>query len=181
MDTQIGRVKGAWVLWMLRTLLGEPLFSELLAEPAAREDLRRSVARAVTGAARPTSTQPSDRAGDRTPAWVDAFFDFWVHGTGLPDYRLGWARARARDGGFEVTLHVENRGTGAFSAPAVVQTEEGARHIFPISVPAGASAQVAYTLLTRPVAAAIDPEGSILAASPPRGWETVRTKRWWIF
>ena len=58
-----------------------------------------------------------------------------------------------------------NAGTGAFPAPADVQTEEGARHIFPILVPEGVTREVTYGLLTRPVAAAIDPEGEGLTGA----------------
>jgi hypothetical protein len=172
METAIGRAKGAWVLWMLRDRVGEPLFSEILARPEARSDLGRGVVEALT-----------ERAGEQASAWVDPFFEFWVRGTGLPDYRLVRATARARDGGYTVSLSVANEGTGAFPVPVVIQSEEGARHALPVSVPAGGAERIDYSLLTRPVAAAVDPDVSVLSGSTSRdrGWLTIRTRRWWIF
>jgi hypothetical protein len=63
----------------------------------------------------------------------------------------------------------------------VIQTEEGARHTFPVSAPVGESVEATYRVLTRPVQAAVDPDGELL--QPDRGpvWLPVRTRRWGIF
>jgi hypothetical protein len=163
--------KGVWVLWMLRRGLGELAFEELRHEPgalASTERLRETIRRRV--------------GGD-----FDAFFDLWVYGTDLPAYRLETATGRplprATGGGYTITLRLANDGTAAFPAPAVVRTEEGARHEFRVSVPGGETRDVSYPVLTRPVAAAVDPDGELLQSGPSAAgeWRPVRLRRWWIF
>ena len=63
-------------------------------------------------------------------------------------------------------------------APLVVQTEEGARHEFSLSVPGGGTNEVRYTMVTKPVAAAVDPEGDLLQAEPSGAWQVVKVRRW---
>jgi hypothetical protein len=161
--------KGVWVLWMLRRGLGELAFEELRHEPgvlASTDRLRETIRRRV--------------GGD-----FDAFFDLWVYGTDLPAYRLETATGRplprATGGGYTITLRLANDGTAAFPAPAVVRTEEGARHEFQVSVPGGETRDVTYPVLTRPVAAAVDPEGELLQSGPSAAgeWRPVRLRRWW--
>jgi hypothetical protein len=160
--------KGVWVLWMLRRGLGELAFEELRHEPgvlASTDRLRETIRRRV--------------GGD-----FDAFFDLWVYGTDLPAYRLETATGRplprATGGGYTITLRLANDGTAAFPAPAVVRTEEGARHEFRVSVPGGETRDVTYPVLTRPVAAAVDPEGELLQSGPSAAgeWRPVRLRRW---
>ena len=78
-----------------------------------------------------------------------------------------------------MTVRVVNRGSGAVAAPAVIQTEEGARHTFPVSAPVGETLEASYFVLTRPVQAAVDPDGELL--QPDRGmvWQPVRLRQWW--
>jgi hypothetical protein len=163
------RAKGVWVLWMLRRGLGELAFRELQGEPevlTSTDRLREAIRR---------------RVGDD----LDPFFDFWVYGTDLPAYRLeraiGRPLARTAAGGYTVTMRLANDGTGGFPAPAVVRTEEGARHEFRVSVPGAETREVTYPVLTRPVAAAIDPEGELLQSGPRASgeWRPVRLRRWW--
>jgi hypothetical protein len=165
------RARGVWVLWMLRRGLGELAFQELQQDPSAlasTDRLLEAIRRRV--------------GGD-----FDPFFEFWVYGTDLPAYRLeaafGRPVSRTTGGGYAVTLRVANEGAGAFPAPAVVRTEEGARHEFRVSVPGGETREVTYPVLTRPVAAAIDPEGELLQsrAKSSEEWRAVRLRRWWIF
>lgn len=179
-DEQIARAKGVWVLWMLRNRIGEPAFQEFVS----------ACGLVPAGAAHCPQTRGGEDPGERFRRtvtrhaggdWAEAFIEFWVDGIQLPAYRLLSSIARPRGGGFEVTLKVANTGTGTYPAPVAVQTEEGARHTFPVSVPAGATREVSYALLTRPVSAAIDPEMEVLMAGPREGWRPVRLRRWWIF
>jgi hypothetical protein len=180
------RLKGAWVLWMLRERLGEPAFGELM-ESRLLAPGSWLLAKAGGGphAERPgtdltRSQEPGARSGSEA-TWLEGFFDFWVCGAALPDYRLVSGRARPKDGGYQVTVKIANHGTGAFATPLVLQTEEGARHSFPVSVPAGETREVTYGVLTRPVAVAIDPDGEVLLAGPREGWRPVRVHRFWFF
>ncbi len=173
-DARVARTKGVWVLWMLRQALGPLSFREFwpgaAGPPATTEALRG----AVTGIGADPDLQPPMPHAD---PW-DAFFDFWVYSTGLPQYRLLGATMKGAAGAYTVTLKVGNRGTGAIAAPLVVQTEEGARHEFSLAVPGGGTSEVSSSMLTRPVAAAVDPEADLLQAAPSGEWQTVKNRRW---
>jgi hypothetical protein len=182
-DAQIARTKGAWVLWMLRQALGPLTYRELWsgsgAAPATTDALKQAVSSGQWAVGSPAS-QPSAVPAAHSPYATDwsGFFDYWVYSTGLPRYRLQSASVKGSAGAYTVTLKVENRGTGTIPAPVVVQTEEGARHEFSLSVHGGDVSEVRYSMLTRPVAAAVDPEGDLLQPEPSGGWQTVKTRRW---
>ena len=108
---------------MLRKALSPPVFQPVRNAWKAEEALE-------TGALRQLAERLS--GSDLGP-----FFDFWVFGDRLPDYRLRSAAAKPEGDLFMVTLQVENAGTGSYPAPVVVQTEEGARHSFSASAPPG--------------------------------------------
>jgi hypothetical protein len=164
---EAARTKGPWVLWMLRKVLSPPAF-----EPV-RAAWRQGGA-LETGALREWLERRAKQ--DLSP-----FFDFWVYGSGLPEYHLRRAEAKAEGGGYTVTLGVENRGSGSFPAPVVAQTEEGARHEFSLLAAPGVKAELQFPVLTKPMIAAVDPEGDMLMATGERPWLPVRTRKFWIF
>jgi aminopeptidase N len=165
-DTQVARTKGAWVLWMLRQAVGPLSYREIAAGPDGLPATTEALKRAVS-------------AGDdsETQHW-DVFFDYWVYSSSLPQYRLLSATVKGSAGAFAVTLKVSNRGTGTIPAPLVVQSEEGARHEFSLAVPGGGTSEVRYSMITRPVAAAVDPEGDLLQPEPSGAWQVVKARRW---
>lgn len=180
-DAQVARSKGAWVLWMLRQAVGPLSFHTLWSgpdgPPTTTEALKEAVMRGQgsgVSSSGPIAPHPSPLA----PHPWDGFFDFWVYSTGLPEYRLLSATVKGSPGDFVVTLTVANRGTGTIPAPLVVQTEEGARHEFSLVVPGGGTSEVRYSMVTKPVAAAVDPEGDLLQAEPSGGWQAVKARRW---
>jgi aminopeptidase N len=93
-DWSLSYAKGAWVLHMLRHVVGDDTFLTALAEyrrryagsSATTEELR-AVVEAVAG---------------RDLEW---FFASWVYGSGAPSYRIGW-RPVAAAGRDWVELHV---------------------------------------------------------------------------
>jgi len=163
----LGQTRGTWVLWMLRKLLSPPAFETVRQSWRVGEALE-------TGPLR-------DLAERITRADLRSFFDFWVFASHLPDIRLRRAEARGSDGDFSVTLWAENRGTGNCGAPLVVQTEEGARHA--INAPVGPREPTVLTLslVTRPVAVSVDPEGDLLMATGEREWLPLWLRKFWIF
>jgi hypothetical protein len=180
-DAKVARTRGVWVLWMLRQALGPLTFRETWSgpegPPLTTEALKASlgVRRSVFGQSRP---EPSTQYPTPNAESWDGFFDYWVYSTSLPQYRLQSATVKGAAGSYTVTLKVANRGTGTIPAPLVVQTEEGARHEFALAVPGGVTSEVRYTLITKPVAAAVDPEGDLLQAEPSGEWQVVKTRRW---
>jgi hypothetical protein len=198
LDRQIARSKGVWVLWMVRSALGVLDFRELqrtwevgealttaaLREWLVRRDLGDEAAadqrRAPHDERRTTAGGEVDAGEGRGSRWP-AFFDYRVYGSGLPLYELRSATARAVGSGFSVTVSVTNRGIGSVPAPAVIRTEEGARHTFSVSVPPGEAREATYPVLTRPIQAAVDPDGELLQLERGHVWRPVRLRRWWIF
>jgi hypothetical protein len=164
---EVARTKGPWVLWMLRKTLSPPGFRPVLgawARGGAIEtrDLRELAERLAK-------------------ADLKAFFDFWVYGIHLPEYRLRKAEAKAEGDGHLVTVQVENVGSGSVSVPLVLQTEEGARHEFSVAASPGARLETQVPVLTKPVFAAVDPEGDMLMAQAERPWVPVRIRKFWLF
>jgi hypothetical protein len=181
-DARIARTKGAWVLWMVRQALGPLEFRDLWSGPQGPPGTIEALRAAVSGVGSSVfgGSQSEPNTEHRTPNtehW-HAFFDYWVYSTGLPQYRLMSATVKGSAGAFAVTLKATNRGTGTIPAPLVVQTEEGARHEFALAVPGGETREVRYTLITKPVAAAVDPEGDLLQGEPSGAWQTVKSRRW---
>jgi aminopeptidase N len=146
--------KGAWVLHMLRGVVGDEVFFATLEAYRHRYEYRtatsedfRHVAEEVWG-------------GDLR--W---FFDQWVYGGGAPAYRYGWLEHEV-DGRryLEVSL-TQTQGESAFEMPLTIETIElGERHrytvwndernehfLIPVSVPVDA--------------VDLDPDLSVLARS----------------
>jgi hypothetical protein len=179
-DAQVARTKGAWVLWMLRQALGPLTWREIWFAPGSVPATTEALKKAVMGGEWSVVTDDSASLHHAPPAthhW-DAFFDYWVYSTGLPQYRLLSASTKGSAGAYTVTLKVENRGTGTIPTPLVVQTEEGARHEFSLAVAGGATSEVRYSMITKPVAAAVDPEGDLLQLVPSGEWQAVKARRW---
>lgn len=164
---EAARTKGPWVLWMLRKALSPPVFQPV------REAWTRGAA---------LDTEPLREWCERAARTdLGPFFDFWVYGALLPEYRLQKAEARKEGDYFAVTLQAQNLGTGACEVPVVVQTEEGARHELGVTLPPGGRTDLQWRLLTRPVAAAVDPEADVLMSTGERPWLPVRIRKFWIF
>src|SRR5215212_2650430 len=181
-DAQVARTKGAWVLWMLRQALGPLTWREIWSAPGGAPETTEALKRAVLGVRSSvfgdsSSAPNTEHRTPNTDPW-NAFFDYWVYSTGLPQYRLLSATVKGAAGAFTVTLKVENRGTGTIPTPLVVQTEEGARHEFSLAVVGGGTSEVRYSMITRPVAAAVDPEGDLLQRVPSGEWQVVKARRW---
>ncbi|MBI3911095.1 MAG: hypothetical protein HY320_09205 [Armatimonadetes bacterium] len=164
----LARTRGVWVLWMLRDAVGPTAFQ------AACGDW-------LAGCEPPSLAALRAHAEAEHGAELGAFLDYWTATTGLPDYRLRSAVARRCGDGYLVTLQVENRGQGPILVAALIRTEEGAQHEFAIRAGTGERTEARYPVLTRPVAAALDPEGDLLSASGAGSWVSVRVRLWGLF
>ena len=98
--------KGAWVLHMLRHVLGDSTFFASMRAYAANPRFRygsattdgfRSVCETVAGKS------------------LGFFFDEWVYGEGYPKYTFDWSVASG-DSGYDVSVRIDQSATG--SAPA---------------------------------------------------------------
>jgi hypothetical protein len=180
-DAQVARNRGAWVLWMLRQAVGPLAFHEIWSAPEGPPETTEALKKAVDSGQWTVGSEVEGTSAGLSATHCSlftAFFDFWVYSTGLPQYRLLGATVRGAPGEFTVTLKLANRGTGTIPAPLVIQTEEGARHEFSLAVPGGETREVRYSMVTKPVAAAVDPEGDLLQPLPSGEWQAVKSRRW---
>ncbi|MFA4837945.1 MAG: M1 family aminopeptidase [Candidatus Neomarinimicrobiota bacterium] len=110
--------KGAWVLHMLRKIVGESGFDQILR--TYREAYDMSVAQ----------TRDFQRVCESVSGMnLDRFFDEWVYGEGQPHYKFNWRRNRNDDRSWLLALHIDQVQTTStvFSMPidVVVKTENG--------------------------------------------------------
>jgi aminopeptidase N len=114
--------KAAWVVHMLRGVVGDDIFLEILAAYRARyeyatattEDFR-AVAEEVWG-------------GD-----LEWFFDQWVYGGGAPAYRYGWQEHEVDGRRFLELFLEQGQSEGAFQMPVeVVTLERGERRSYTV-------------------------------------------------
>jgi aminopeptidase N len=146
--------KGAWVLHMLRGVVGDQVFFATLEAYRDRYEYRT----ATTDDFR----QVAEEVWGSDLRW---FFDQWVYGGGAPAYRYGW-REHEVDGQryLEVSL-AQTQDESAFEMPLTIETielGEGHRHtvwndernehyLIPVSAPVDA--------------VSLDPDASVLARS----------------
>jgi hypothetical protein len=109
--------KGAWVVHMLRGVVGDEDFFDILAayreryefSTATTEDFR-AVAEEVWG-------------GD-----LEWFFDQWVYGGGAPGYRYGWQEHEVNGRRYlEITLE-QTQSEGVFQMPIQIATRENGQN-----------------------------------------------------
>ena len=101
--------KGAWVLWMLRSLLGDDTF---------RRAIQTYVVRHRNGlVTTPDLVRVLEDVSGKTLGW---FFDEWVYGAGHPEFEVSWTWD-------------EDTGTGRIAVKQV-QKIEGDTHLFRMPV-----------------------------------------------
>jgi len=147
--------KGAWILHMLRHILGETTFFQMIQDYHAAH----AYGNVVT----------SDFVAATEAAYggsMDWFFDPWLHETGRPDYLYDWLVAPAPTGGMTMTLFLEQ-----------VQSESYPIYTMPIDVvittPSGSETVVvtnsqrleafSIPVTEMPTSVALDPDDWILA------------------
>jgi aminopeptidase N len=113
--------KGAWVLHMLRHVLGDFTFFASMRAYAA--DPRFRYASATTEGFRSVCESVSGRS-------LGFFFDEWVYGEGYPRYTFDW-NATAKDSGYEVSVRINQSVTGSvpsfFTMPVDLRLGDGTR------------------------------------------------------
>lgn len=144
--------KGAWVLHMLRSQLGDAAFFRGLRayyndhrdSTATSEDLRRALEKA---------------SGKK----LRGFFERWVYGKGHPQYELGWGSAEfARAGSSLVVTLKQTQTDGPFLDPVPIQvTTGGVKRRFVIR-PASKLTVRSFPLKQPPTDVKLDPDNTLL-------------------
>ncbi|MCX5801389.1 MAG: hypothetical protein NTX17_08390 [Candidatus Eisenbacteria bacterium] len=171
--------RGAYVLHMLRKLIGDESFYLAIRSYMAAFAERPAGARAVSGTVVGDNAPPG-KVGRPAPKRarledfvqiaeaasgkrLDWFFSQWLYGDALPDYRIADVRVSvSRDTTF-VDLKVENIGTGLMPVPVALFTDKGQR-TSEVWLAAHESAQMRFVSRSRPKRVEIDPEKWILQA-----------------
>jgi aminopeptidase N len=143
--------KGAWVLHMLRSRLGDEAFFKGLRDyyrahkeaNATTEDLRTAL----------------EKSSGKN---LKAFFTRWVYGSGHPRYELGWG-SMERSSVTSVTVHLNQLQPGdAFLDPVPIEFTVNGKKIRRTIVPTGKSTELTIQLPANPSAVTIDPDDTLL-------------------
>jgi aminopeptidase N len=143
--------KGAWVLHILRSRLGDEAFFQGLRDyynahkeaNATTEDLRAALEK---------SSQQD----------LKQFFTRWVYGSGHPRYELSWG-SMERASVTSVTMRLNQLQAGdAFLDPLPIEFTVNGKKVRRMVVPTGKSTEVAIQLPANPSAVTIDPDDTLL-------------------
>jgi aminopeptidase N len=141
--------KGAWVLHMLRSSLGDKAFFEGVRlyytrhknSTASTEDLRAAL----------------EEASGKN---LRAFFQSWIYGKGHPNYELSWQWNKNR---WNIKLHLKQLQPEASfpnSIPIAVITRNGTRRM--VLKPTGKESVLELRLNAAPITVQLDPDNTIL-------------------
>jgi len=106
--------KGAWILHMLRRVVGEAVFWDIF--PAYRDAHYMDVATTED------FKQVCESVYGENLEW---FFDQWVYGSGQPDYKISWSRQKTVATEWRMTLRIDQTQskTNLFKMPIDVRVE----------------------------------------------------------
>ncbi|MFQ5817740.1 MAG: M1 family metallopeptidase [Terriglobia bacterium] len=153
--------KGAWVLHMLRHLLSDKVFFQLLRDLAA--DYGDKLLSTAALQAWAESRMPPSADLEETGR-LDWFFEQWVNDTGIPRYRLRTRSERRRGGGFRVTGTITQRGVSdLFAMPLPVYARTGNQlRLLGRVVVGSPETSFAFDTPTRPDRVVLDPYQTVL-------------------
>lgn len=152
--------KGAWVLHMLRSSLGDEVFFRGI------RNYYRAHASTPTGAGTGTETTGTATTQDLRAVLektsgrdLRAFFARWIYDSGHPQYELSWEWRRNRD--LRLTLRQTQPGNPFLDhVPVTIRTASGTRDI--VLKPPGKSLVQTIQLREKPVALELDPRNTLL-------------------
>ncbi len=155
--------KGAWIVHMLRGILGDESFFSMLREMCSRhadEPVTTEGFRALVGEFLPEGYPDGD---------LRDFFDQWVYGTGIPRYSAEWSQV-PRGGQHRFDLRLLQRGVPDYftaSVPVEVHTLPGRSLVKTVvtgDIPGGGEDPGFSVVLRNPASrVVIDPEAWLLA------------------
>jgi aminopeptidase N len=155
--------KGAWVLHMLRHVMGDERFFAALRAYVAEYSYRNVTTedfRAVC-----------ERFYGKTLEW---FFQQWIYGISRPTYQVSWTSGE-RDGNLALTIRQVQPSAPVFAMPIDVRvaTSEGAKRFVIWNDRKEQTFSIA--LREKPMSVAIDPDGWILKHMAPESSPAVTT------
>jgi hypothetical protein len=153
--------KGAWVVHMLRHLLSDKVFFELLRTIVADYGDKPLSTAELQALVQSRMPRTADAEGTGSLDW---FFEQWVNNTGIPHYRLR-ARIQPRpQGGFRVTGTIAQRGVSdLFTMPLPLYARTGGQlRLLGRVVVSGTESSFAFLTPARPDRILLDPHRTVL-------------------
>ncbi len=149
--------KGTWVIHMLRSRMGDEAFLRVLQQllrDYRHKQLSTAQFRQICAAAMPKD------AADRD---LEAFFDQWVNGTGIPDLKIS-SSVKAAGGGWKVSGTIEQSDVeDDFQTEVPVQVQFGrGKSVTRWVTAASEPAKFTIDVPAKPVSVMLDPNRTIL-------------------
>lgn len=145
--------KAGWVLHMLRGIVGDQTFFDILAEYRARHQYATANTEEFVQVAEEVAGRP-----------LRFFFDPWLYMVGAPDYRWGWTVKRV-DNRLMALVHVDqvqNAGYPTFTMPVELRLTIAGQKVSRFLWNTARSQHYALFLPLTPSEAALDPDAWIL-------------------
>ncbi len=147
------RAKGAWVLYMLRQLIGAEKF-----DPMLDDWYKQSVGKPVL------TSQFIDFVNSRSGGDYRWFFVQWVDGTGVPEFRVDYTILKKSAGGFRVRGQIK-QDQELFRMPVDIEIQTKGKAEEKHLALRGKSTSFDFDTETLPLKIEIDPDGKILRDS----------------
>lgn len=160
--------KGAWVIHMIREMLRQPgdknpdaRFIALLHTLVSKYAYRALSTRDLQHELEAVMTPAMDLEGGHSMEW---FFDQWVHGTGIPRYRLEFKVAQGKKGFLVQGKLFQDHVPDSFIAPVPLYASSGAGHSVRLGVVVAEGPETPFHFLTptAPGKLVIDPQMTLL-------------------
>ena len=163
--------KGAWIFHMLREMLREPnsrdpdaRFTALLHTLVAKYEQKALSTDQLQGEVEAVMTPKMDLEGGRSMEW---FFQQYVHGTGIPHYKVEFT-ARRTEKGFQVRGKLHQHGVPrSFIAPVPLYVSSGVGHAVFLGtvVTSGDETSFSFNTQTDPHKLLVDPRMTLLCST----------------
>jgi hypothetical protein len=163
--------KGSWVIHMLREMLRQPgaknpdaRFTALLHTLATKYAYRALSTADLQHEVEAVMTPAMDLEGGRSMEW---FFEQWVHGTGIPHYRVEFS-VHPGDKGYLVRGKLFQEGVPhSFIAPVPLYSGAGGAHAAPLGIVivTGPETSFHFTTQTEPHKIIVDPQMTLLCVT----------------
>ena len=155
--------KGAFILHMLRFVVGDETFQKILQTYATR--FRNQSVRVDDFA------QVSSEVAGRDLNW---FFQEWIHDIVLPDYTIAEVSSVPAEGAFRLTAKVRNLGSGVMPVDVLFELDNGERVVQRIDVGSRTEVSVIVTAPRPARRVEADPEKWLLQSNYTNDAATVR-------
>lgn len=149
--------KGAWIIHMLRGMMGDEKFFSFLRSLCDKFRLRSITTEDFRAAAAGTVSDSGSAAR------LDSFFEQWVYGTGIPTIRLDYDVTKSEKG-FQVTGRLRQEDVPesfSVTVPLGIQTAAGRKIPHEVTT-SGAVTEFTFSVPDKPTGVSIDPANLML-------------------